>query len=345
MLKRLRLLAACSLVVAIPPGGLPISSETPDLPELTATSWALYDADSGVLLASQDADLERPMASVTKIMTALVVRDHVELDERVRITESSAATGEAEIGIVPGELWTVEDLLTAVLVRSGNDAAVALAEYVGGSVEGFSDLMNAKAEELGLEHSHFVNPHGLDADGHYTTANDLVVMAAAALEDPILARMARTRLAKFRPDPAGIDRIARSTNKLLGVYPGVVGFKTGFTNDAGLVLVSILETGNRTLIGVVLNSTQHFDDSRELLDWGANALSLQDTILAPLVEQQGGGGGATVVDFTQAERARMLTVEDLADGSFAISDPTASGLANRIEEWLRGELPVTLGGS
>ncbi len=344
MLNRLRLSVACALIAVVPPGGMPISDTVPKLPELTATAWTLYDADSGIVMASQDADTERPMASVTKIMTALVVRDNAELEERVRITESAAATGEAEIGIAPGELWSVEDLLIAVLVRSGNDAAVALAEYVGGSVEGFADLMNDKAAELGLEHSHFVNPHGLDADGHYTSANDLAVMAAVALEDPILARMARTRLVKFRPDPAGVDRFARSTNNLLGVYPGVVGFKTGFTNKAGLVLVSVLERGGRTLIGVVMQSEAHFDDSRELLDWGANAMTLNATLLAPLVQDQGGGGQSQGPSFTPQARARLMSVTDLADGSFAVTDPTSSGLAQRIETWLRSQLPETLGG-
>ncbi|NND01291.1 MAG: D-alanyl-D-alanine carboxypeptidase [Acidimicrobiia bacterium] len=343
-MRGIRLLATCALVAVLPPGGLPISSETPDLPELTATAWAIYDVDAGINLAELNADDERPMASVTKIMTALVVRDEVELDERVRITESAAATGEAEIGIAPGELWTVEDLLKAVLVRSGNDAAVALAEYVGGSVEGFADLMNAKAEELGLEGSHFVNPHGLDADGHYTTANDLVKMAVAAIEDPVLARMGRTKLVKFKPDPAGIDRIARSTNKLLGVYPGVVGFKTGFTNKAGLVLVSVMTVGDRTLVGVVMNSEAHFDDSRELLDWGANAVTLRDSLLSPLAVEQGGGSTQSAIRFTVAQQARMETVKPLADGSFAVSDLQASGLAERIEQWLRSQLPVTLGG-
>jgi len=345
MIKKLRAMAAaCALVAVIPPGGLPISSETPELPSLTAVAWTLYDADAGVVLASEGADVERPMASVTKIMTALVVRDNAELDDRVRVTESAAATGEAEIGLVPGELWSVEDLLAAVLVRSGNDAAVALAEYVGGSVEGFAEMMNDKAAQLGLEHSHFVNPHGLDADGHYTSANDLVTMAAKALEDPVLAQMARTRFVKFRPDPAGVDRIARSTNKLLGVYPGVVGFKTGFTNKAGKVLVSVLETGERTLIGVVMMSEDHFADSRELLDWGVNAITLQDSLRAPLAEDQGGGGQVTGIRLTASQRARLLSVGDLADGSFAVTDPATSGLAMRIEAWLRSQLPITLGG-
>ena len=340
-MPRLRALIACSLVALLPPG-LPISSETPPLPQLTATAWTLYDVDAGEFLASRAADEERPMASVTKIMTALVVMDHADLSAQVRVTESAAATGEAEIGLVPGELWTVEDLLAAVVVRSGNDAAVALAEYVGGSVGGFAQLMNDKAAELGLEHSHFVNPHGLDAEGHYTSANDLVAMTLAALEDPVLAKMARTRLIKFRPDPAGVSRIARSTNKLLGRYPGVVGFKTGFTNLAGKVLVSVAEVNGRRLVAVVMNSEDHFADSRELLDWGLNAVTIEDRLVAPLLPAQGGGGDT--VSFTSADRARLATVRPLTDGSFAVTDPTASGLADRIEEWLRRQLPTTLGG-
>ncbi len=343
-MERLRLIAASALVAVIPPGGMPISEEIPEFPALTAESWVLYDADAGVVLASQNADLERPMASVTKIMTALVVRDHTELDETVRITESAAATGEAEIGVAPGELWSVEDLLVAVMVRSGNDAAVALAEYVGGSVEGFAEMMNAKAAVLGLEHSHFVNPHGLDANGHYTSAIDLVKLAGALLEDPVLAQMARTRFARFWPDPAGVERKARSTNKLLGVFPGVIGLKTGFTNKAGKVLVSAFEHGDRTLIGVVMKSEDHFADSRELLDWGAHTITLEDLLLAPLLEDQGGGGRPGSVRLTALQRARLRGVTALADGSFAVTDPTASGLADRIETWLRGQLPVTLGG-
>ncbi len=113
MIERLRVFAAATLVTAVPPGGLPISAEIPEVPELTAAAWVLYDADAGVVLTEHEADVERPMASVTKIMTALVVRDHTDLDELVRISESAAATGEAEIGLAPGELWSVEDLLTA----------------------------------------------------------------------------------------------------------------------------------------------------------------------------------------------------------------------------------------
>ena len=177
------------------------------------------------------------------------------------------------------------------MVRSGNDAAMALAEHVGGTVEGFADMMNAKAEALGLENSHFVNPHGLDARDHYTTASDLRIMAEAALSHPYLSRLARTLEVEFKPNPLGVPRIALTTNRLLGVYPGVIGLKTGFTSDAGRVLVSAHDHNGRTLIAVVMGSANHFADSRELLDYGSQVLSLRHRFIAPLLFEEGGGVG------------------------------------------------------
>jgi D-alanyl-D-alanine carboxypeptidase len=340
-------LAAFALVAPMGflPPGVVNSAPEPELPGVTAESWILYDVDSGVVIASKDAEVERPMASVTKIMTSLVVMDNAELDELVRITDSAAATGEAEIGIVQGERWTVGDLLAAVMVRSGNDAAVALAEHVGGSVEGFAEMMNAKAVELGLEHSAFANPHGLDADGHYTTAADLVVMAEAALADPYLARLARTSRITFRPDPSGVSRVANSTNRLLGVYPGIAGVKTGFTNDAGRVLVSALERDGRTLIAVVMKSDDHFEDSRRLLDYGYEFVNLEARFLAPLVEEEGGGGAAADTTLSAEDRLRASTIQALPDGQSSVGGFEETALGQAIEEWFRATMPVTVGGA
>jgi D-alanyl-D-alanine carboxypeptidase len=320
------------------------SGPPPEPVELTAEAWIVYDVDADLVLASQRADEERPMASVTKIMTALVVVEEADLDGTVRISESAAATGEAEIGLVPGERWSVRDLLAAVMVRSGNDAAVALAEHVGGSVEGFAELMNEKAAAIGLEHTHFVNPHGLDEEGHYTSAADLIAMARLALADPYLARLARTKLITFRPDPSGVARRARNTNRLLGAYPGVVGVKTGFTGLAGKVLVSALERNNRTLLAVVMGSEDHFRDSRELLDWGYSLPTLEARFLAPLVAEEGGGGSVPGVRINAATRLRLSIPQDLPDGQWAVTPFRASPLGRDIEAWLRGTLPVTLGG-
>ena len=330
------------------PPGIVTSVSAPELPELTARAWILYDADVGVTLASHNADEQRPMASVTKIMTALVVVEHAGLDETVRISATAEAVGESEIGLFVGELWTVADLLAGMMVRSGNDAAMALAEHVGGDVADFADLMNAKAAQLGLENSSFSNPHGLDAREHFSSAADLRVMAEAALRHPYLSRLARTRQVAFNPNPKGVSRVASSTNRLLGVYPGVVGLKTGFTSKAGRVLVSALQHNGRTLIAVVMGSADHFADTRELLDYGARTLSLRDRLVAPLLAREGGGsppGSDPPVVFSELEAARLALIADLPDGNWATTSFRATDLGQAIETWLRSVTPVTLGGS
>ncbi len=330
------------LIGTVPPSWTP---PVPDPPQLTAESWIVVDVDSDVVLASHNPNEERPMASVTKLMTALVVRDHASLDERVRISASAAGIGESEIGLVEGEVWSVEDLLTGMLVRSGNDAAVALAEHVGGTIDGFAELMNAKAAELGLQHSHFTNPHGLDSTGHYSSAADLAVIGRSVLADPVLAQMVRTRFVKFKSSPSGAARIVHNTNELLGRYPGVVGMKTGYTGDAGRVLVSALERSDRTLVAVVMGSEDHFADSRELLDWAYRSRSLQDRLLVPLLEEEGGGGAPSPVVLSPELRTQVATIRPLPDGLEAITPPEETGGAMAIREWLRDVLPVTLGGS
>lgn len=338
-------IAGLALVALVPPpGGFPPSAPAPELPQLTAQAWVLYDATNDVVLAEQDARDARPMASVTKVMTALVVRDEAQLDQRTRISETAAAIGESEIGLAPGEVWEVEELLEAMLIRSGNDAAVALAELVGGSVAGFADLMNAKAEDLGLEASHFVNPHGLDDPDHYASAMDLVVLADALLEDPILSRIVRTRLIRFKPDPLGVERKAKNTNRLLGVFPGVVGMKTGFTGRAGRVLISVLERNDRTFIGVVMASEDHFADSRELLEYGDRTVTLADRLLSLAQPEQGGTGVGVEVPTDPLTRATLRAVTPLPDGQSTKTDFPSTDLGLRIRAWLTDLTPVIAGG-
>lgn len=313
-------------------------------PELTAEAWLLYDATAGITLGELASDVERPMASVTKIMTALVVREHADLDEKVRISDTAAGVGESEIGLVVGEVWLVDDLLAAVVMRSANDAATALAEHVGGSVTGFADMMNAKAVALELGHSHFTNPHGLDEDDHYTSARDLLVMTLAVLEDPYLARLARTRLISFKPDPSGVARRARNTNELLGAFPGVIGMKTGFTSGAGRVLVAVAGHGGRTLVAIVMGSEDHFADTRDLLGYGFGLLSLDMRFQAPTVLVQGGGGAPGTATLDERTRAALLAVPKLSDGTVALTGLAGTELVIAVEAWVRELVPITLGG-
>jgi len=239
-------------------------------PEVTAEAWILWDDTFGQVLAAFNPDERRPTASTTKMMTALVVLENTELDELVPITENADGAGESEIGLIAGEEpWAVQDLLTALLVRSANDAAVALAEYVGGDISGFADLMNLKARELGLENTSFVNPHGLDDPDHFSSARDLLTIARAGLDNATFAQTVQIRSARLPDNPEdGSERIALATNRLLETYPGTIGVKTGATDLAGKVLVAAAERDGRRLYAVVLGSEDHFLDVARLLDYG-----------------------------------------------------------------------------
>lgn len=260
------LLAAPAAEAALPPAdGL----DAPPPPELTAEAWILYDGSYRRVLAEHQADQRRSVASTTKIMTALVVLDEADLGSPVNISENATLIGESEVDLVPGEAgWTVEDMLAALLVRSANDAAVALAEHTAGSVESFAFLMNSKAVEMGLPNTNFVNPHGLDHRDHYSSARDLLDMALAGMEDERFARLVRTRSASLPAAPGGEPRLVLNSNQLLADYPGAIGVKTGYTDGAALTLVAAAERGGRRLYAVVLGSTGHFADAAALLDYG-----------------------------------------------------------------------------
>jgi D-alanyl-D-alanine carboxypeptidase (penicillin-binding protein 5/6) len=252
-------------------------------PEVSAQTWILYDATYDQVLAEQDPDQRRAMASTTKMMTALVAFEHASSFERVTISEEAPEIGEAEIDLVAGEVWTVEQLLYAMVLESANDAALALAEHVGGTVEGFVKLMNDKAAELGLENTSFANPHGLDDENHFSSARDLVTLAQAMMAVEELATIAGTREAKVPPTPEGDERVARTVNRLLYDYPGATGVKTGFTDDAGWTLVASAERDGRLLYVVVMGSATldgRFADAAALLDYGFSEFGIVEVIVA-----------------------------------------------------------------
>lgn len=247
-------------------------------PPVSAISWVLFDESADWLIASHEPDARRPLASTTKMMTALVATERSTFDEMVTVSVGAAEAGEAEIGLVAGEVLRMGDLVSAILIRSANDAAAAIAEHVGGSIEGFAELMNDKAAEMGLENSHFVNPHGLDSPEHYSSAADLLMMARAILANPQLAAMVRSTSIDFPTAPDGTLRGGPSTNSLLDTYDGAIGVKTGFTLQASLVLAAAAERDGRRLLVVVMGSEGvggHFADSAALLDYGFSEGSIQ----------------------------------------------------------------------
>lgn len=232
-------------------------------PVLTARHAALLDATSGRLLYGRAADERVAPASLTKMMTALVA---LELGQpQQRITASPNVYVEPTvIGLDAGETMTLEDLLYGLLLTSGNDAAVAIAEGVAGSVPRFAAAMNRKAAELGLRNTQFVNPHGLDEPGHYSTAHDLARLTVALMQQPVAARIAGTRVHTV-PGPPLYQ--FRNSNPLLGVVPGVDGGKTGYTDLAGRCLAVTAQREGHRVVAVVLNSQNPAQDAQALLEF------------------------------------------------------------------------------
>lgn len=246
-----------------------------DNPELNARIALIYDRASGRIIYEKNGNKQTPMASTTKILTSIVILENADLKETVTIGSKAAGTGGSRLGLKKNDKITVNDLLYGLMLRSGNDAAVALALHVGGSIEGFADMMNKKAEELGLTNSHFVVPHGLDNEGHYTTAYELAKMADYALNIPKFKEIVSSKLATIYIN--GYPKAINNTNNLLGSVSGVYGVKTGFTNGAGRCLVSSCKRGELDIITVVIGANtnnQRTADTKELIEYAFNNFSL-----------------------------------------------------------------------
>lgn len=241
---------------------------------LSSASAILADAVTGEVLFEQNSDDPLPPASITKILTALVILDHGRLTDTVTVSQAAASVGGYKLGLRRGQRISLQDLLAAILIRSANDAAVAAAEHVGGGLTGFVALMNARAFELGMYHSHFENPHGLHAPGHITTARDMVLLTRVAMEHPVFAQLVRTQdrmVTIWRQGRRGLVPQARtivSHNKLLGRLEGADGVKTGYTDAAGRCLVASASRGGRRMIAVLLNDPQRWMDAATLLEFG-----------------------------------------------------------------------------
>jgi D-alanyl-D-alanine carboxypeptidase (penicillin-binding protein 5/6) len=264
------------------PSPYPSALETPDIPKvrpvLSAPSGALVDLESGRILYATGGTTRRPIASTTKIMTALLVLRSAELRDVVTVSSLAAAQGGASLDLQSGERIPVHDLLYALMLQSANDAAVALAEHVAGSTEDFVDRMNRRARAMGLRDTRFRSPNGLDDRG-YSTALDLARITVRALRDPVLARIARTKFYRV-PSPDRATRRLQNRNALLWLYPGAFGVKSGFTSAAGSCLVAAAERSELRLVSVVLGApAEAFSDAATLLDWGFSTFELRRVVI------------------------------------------------------------------
>ena len=232
--------------------------------EVSAAAAVLMDADSGRLLYEKNGEKRMLIASTTKLMTALVALEQGGLQQEITVTGGHMAEG-SSMYLRPGEKLTLETLLYGLLLCSGNDAALAVTECMGGAVP-FVARMNEKAAELGMENTHFANPNGLDDEEHYSTAEDMARLAAAAMDDPVLRRVASTRTARIG------GRTLTNHNKLLSRVEGCVGLKTGYTRAAGRTLVSCAERDGVRLVAVTLQDGDDWNDHASLYEQGFRVL-------------------------------------------------------------------------
>ena len=274
-------------------------------PQISAQKAILIDAASERVLYEKNADERSLIASTTKIMTALLICEQCNLADRVRVPQKAVGVEGSSLYLREGEILSVQDLLYGLMLHSGNDAATALAVYCCGSEEAFVELMNEKAQRLGLSQTHYGNPHGLDHDGNYSTARDLAKLAAYAMENKAFCGLVSCKTVTVG------ERSLRNHNKLLFRYEGAIGVKTGYTKAAGRILVSAAERDGRRLIAVTLNAPDDWNDHTALLDYGFSCYHATE-----LVERGSILGCADVTGGTKPQ----VAVAASKDVSFPLAD-------------------------
>lgn len=271
---------------------------------VSAKAAILMHADSGRVLYEKNADEHMLIASTTKIMTAIVVLEHCELDDLVEVDSRSAGIEGSSMYLKAGESYTVEDLLYGLLLVSGNDAASALALHVADSMEEFAELMNSKAAELGMTESSFKNAHGLDEEGHYSTARDMAKLAAYCMGNEDFARIAGTV-----SHTVGEQTLVNH-NRLLREYDGCLGLKTGYTMAAGRTLVTCAERDGARYVCVTLNDPADWDDHKALYDWAFANYSFAEVIPAGLSYEVPLISGAEMTAPAETEGAAYALIQN-----------------------------------
>ena len=264
--------AAYLLAAAVFVGALSVPALADEPPAVSAQSAVVMHADTGTVVYAKNTEERMLVASTTKIMTAYVVLNSCGLDETVEAEYEWALTEGSSMYIKPGETYTVEQLLYGLMLASGNDAAVALACHVSGSIEAFAELMNRTAAELGLENTHFENPHGLDGENHYSTAADMAKLMAAAMANEDFRQIVSTRSYTVG------DQTYVNHNKLLWSCDGVIGGKTGYTMAAGRILVSCAERDGMRIICVTISDPDDWNDHIKLYDWAYDTYCYSDVL-------------------------------------------------------------------
>jgi len=245
-----------------------ITASAIDVLSVSAKSAVVICTDTREVLFEKSAKQKMPMASTTKIMTALILAEQPDLSKTVEVTKQMVTVEGSSMGLLEGDTVSYRDLLYGMLLASGNDAANTVAFVLGGSVEGFAKMMNKKAREIGLENTNFVTPSGLDDENHYTTAYDLALLTSVALKNTAFRTACGSKQAVLYYGNPPYKRTLTNHNKLLGNFDGAIGVKTGFTKKSGRCLVTSAERYGKGVIAVTLNAPDDWSDHKALLDYG-----------------------------------------------------------------------------
>ena len=252
-----------------------------NIPRISARSFALIDLQSGMLLLGKDIDSIRHPASLTKIMTLLLAQELGRSDELVQVSSKAAYTPGSSMGVRTGETWRLGDLMLGVALESGNDAAIAVAQHLGGSVKEFARLMNERAAQMGMNSTSYSNPHGLTEDDHLTSAKDLSLLAGHFMKNPVLRHLVSLKEASVQ-SLGGRQIPLRNTNRLLHSDILYKGVKTGTTRAAGRCLVASARRGSRQLVAVIVKSGDRWGDARRMLAWGYERFTWR-TVATPVL--------------------------------------------------------------
>jgi len=307
-------------------------AEVSEVPSgVSADAAVLMDVATGDVLFGKQANKCRPPASTTKIMTAILGLELGRSDEVVTVSQKAAAVGEATLDLDPAEKINLYELITGALVRSGNDACVAIAEHIAGSEEQFVQLMNRKALALGAQNTHFENTNGLPQQGHYSTAYDLALIARHGLQIPQFVSIIRQKETKIHFLEPDVFMDLRNTNKLLWNYPYADGVKTGTTTAAGKCLVASATKNGRQLLVVVLDAPDRFGDAKKLLEWG-----FEKTETVRLIK-----AGQAIAEFPSSKESVQVFSKDPVD--ISISKVERKKIQTRVVWEKTVNLPVRAG--
>lgn len=302
-------------------------------PRLHAAASILIESKSGAILFAKNAEQRRAPASTTKIMTAIVALERGDLKKIITVSRRAARTGGSTIHLKTGDRLSLKELLEGMMLRSGNDGSMAVAEGVAGSIEGFTELMNLKAKEIGALNTNFQNPHGLRAPSHYTTALDLALMSRYGLVNRKFANLVKKKTATLEWAELRKSVEVRNTNRLLWYLEGADGVKTGTTNEAGHCLVASATRDDKQLIAVVLNSGDRWGDCQRLLEYGFREFDVIKiaTALRPVVKIKVKNGWPRIINLYPRSDLNAVVRKEKADAIVpkitVFSDPVTAPLS------------------